>query len=123
MQLKFLHHTMSVNRKPTNLPMKVVKVLLALILVSLVLILAAVLFVYIAIGAALVFGYFWWKTRSIRKQMRSAQSQQSSPSTQYGLVIEGEVIRETKVTMEDARSYSDAPYKIHQHNIPDHRQS
>ena len=114
MQLKFLHHTMSANRKPTSLPMKVVKVLLALIIDSLVLVLAAVLFIYIAIGAALVFGYFWWKTRSIRKQMQSAQSQQSSPSTQDGLVIEGEVIRETKVTMEDARSYPDAPDKIHQ---------
>jgi predicted negative regulator of RcsB-dependent stress response len=123
MQLKFLHHTISDYPKPTSLPMKVVKVLLALFIVSLVLVLAAVLFIYIAIGTAFVFGYFWWKTREVRKQMRSAQSQQSSPSTQDGLVIEGEVIRETKVTTEDARSYSDAPDKIHQHNIPDHRQS
>jgi O-antigen/teichoic acid export membrane protein len=94
MLLKFLHHSANPNRKPTSLPMKVVKILVALIIVSLALILAAVLFVYIAIGAAIVFGYIWWKTRSLRKQMRNHAP--SSPPQQNGLVIEGEVIRETK---------------------------
>jgi O-antigen/teichoic acid export membrane protein len=94
MLLKFLHHSANPNRKPTSLPIKVVKILVAFIIVSLALILAAVLFVYIAIGAAIVFGYIWWKTRALRKQMRSHAP--SSPQPQNRLVIEGEVIRETK---------------------------
>jgi hypothetical protein len=67
MLLKFLHHAANANSKPSSLPMKIVKVLLALTVVSLILIIAAVLFIYLAIGAAIVFGYFWWKTRHLRK--------------------------------------------------------
>jgi len=73
--------------------MNVIKILLTLIVLSLILILAAVLFIYIAIGAVLMFGYFWWKTRNLRKQMRSAPSRQSA---QEGLIIEGEVICKAK---------------------------
>ena len=73
--------------------MKVIKILLIFIVLSLILILAAVLFIYIAIGAAFMFGYFWWKTRNLRKQMRNIPPQQSP---QDGLIIEGEVICEAK---------------------------
>jgi ABC-type bacteriocin/lantibiotic exporter with double-glycine peptidase domain len=93
MLLKLLHLAANSNRKPTSLPMKVVKILLALITVSLILVLAAVLFIYLAIGAVIVFGYIWWKTRHLRKQMRSASSQHSP---QDGFIVEGEVIAETK---------------------------
>src|ERR1039458_8201760 len=93
MLLKFLNHAANSNRKPTSLPMKAVKIFLAIIVLGLILILAAVLFIYLAIGAVIVFGYFWWKTRNLRKQMRNAQPQQSS---QDGLIIEGEVVCETK---------------------------
>ena len=72
--------------------MKVIKIFLTLIIAGLILILAAVLFVYIAIGAAIFFGYFWWKTRGLRKQMRNSPPQQSPPD---GVIIEGEVICET----------------------------
>ncbi len=61
-----------------------------------ILILVALLFVYIAIGAVFVFGYFWWKTRNLRKQIRSSPPQQSP---QDGLIIEGEVICGTKEPM------------------------
>jgi ABC-type bacteriocin/lantibiotic exporter with double-glycine peptidase domain len=71
--------------------MKVIKILLTLIFLCLILILAAVVFIYIAIGAALMFGYFWWKTRNLKKNMRSAQHQHSP---QDGLTIEGEIICE-----------------------------
>jgi len=93
MPLKFLHYTANSDRKPTSLPMKVIKIFLTFIIVSLILILAAALFIYLAIGAAFVFGYFWWKTRNLRKKIRSAPPQQSP---QDGLIIEGEVICETK---------------------------
>ena len=80
--------------------MKVIKILLTLTVVSLILIIAVVLFIYLAIGAAIVFGYFWWKTRSLRKQMRSApQYHQQQQSPQDELIIEGEVISETKTQL------------------------
>jgi hypothetical protein len=94
MPIKFLHHSANPNRKPTSLPVKVAKILVALIIMSLVLILAAVLFIYIAIGAVMIFGYFWWKTRALRKQMRSYGP--NAPPKQNGLIIEGEVIHDSK---------------------------
>jgi len=60
MQLNFLRQAAKLNSKPTNLPMKSFKILLTLIVLGLILILAAVLLIYIAIGAVFVFGYFWW---------------------------------------------------------------
>lgn len=38
-------------------------------------------------GAVLIGAYFWWRTRSLRKQMRETQPRHE------GNVIEGEVIR------------------------------
>jgi uncharacterized protein YneF (UPF0154 family) len=73
--------------------MKFIKILLTFLILSLILVLAVVLFIYIAIGAAFVFGYFWWRTRNLRKNMRSAPPQQSPED---GLIIEGEVIYGTK---------------------------
>jgi FtsH-binding integral membrane protein len=94
MPIKFLYHSANPNRKPTSLPLKAVKILVVLTIVSLALILAAVLFVYIVIGATLFFGYVWWKTRALRKQMYSYTP--DSAAQQNGLVIEGEVIHESK---------------------------
>jgi UPF0716 family protein affecting phage T7 exclusion len=45
----------------------------------------------VIVAAALVIGvYFWWKTRNLRKQMRTASF--SAPSDPNSNIIEGEVI-------------------------------
>jgi ABC-type bacteriocin/lantibiotic exporter with double-glycine peptidase domain len=81
----------------SSLPMKVVKFLLGLVLLGVFLTIAFFLFIYLVIFAAAVFGYWWWKTRALRKSLREAApsyTQQSHPA-EDGLVIEGEVIRES----------------------------
>jgi O-antigen/teichoic acid export membrane protein len=50
--------------------------------------------VFLAIGLAVVLtvgGYLWWKTRELRRQMRTRMQDQSRPWS-TGDVIEGEVI-------------------------------
>jgi membrane protein implicated in regulation of membrane protease activity len=48
------------------------------------LLLSAVIFVVIAVAGISAWGYFWWKTRKLRKAMQEHQS--------GGVVIEGEAI-------------------------------
>jgi hypothetical protein len=51
----------------------------------------SLVFVAIGLAAVLIFGgYFWWKTRELRRQLRAWMQEQQQPS---GEVIEGEVIR------------------------------
>ena len=53
--------------------------------------LSVLVFASIAAIGALMFGYLWWKTRGLRKQMRK---QQMPENASQGCVIEGEVIRD-----------------------------
>ena len=48
--------------------------------------LSLLFFALLVAGGIMVWGYFWWKTRKLRKQMR-----EQAPG---GIVIEGEAIRE-----------------------------
>jgi len=45
----------------------------------------------VAVGGVMLWGWLWWKTRAIRKQMH----QQGPQAATDGYIIEGEVIRET----------------------------
>lgn len=63
-----------------------------------------VLAVALIVGAAL-FGYFWWKTRKLRREMRAMPS-----GTPDGAVIEGEaVVVETHRESLQVRLPEDAP--------------
>jgi hypothetical protein len=96
MFIKFFNHRSQVNSQPANLPMKIVKLAVAITILSGLLMVAAVLFVYIAIGTVLVISYLWWKTRGIRRQLKMAAAQAKAPaSAAEGLIIEGVVIRES----------------------------
>ncbi len=57
---------------------------------------SVVLFAVVVTGGLIVWGYLWWKTRNLRKQMR-----ENPPG---GLVIEGEVIREEVVEDDSAEA-------------------
>ena len=79
-------------------------------LVVLGLMFSALLFAVIAIAALIAWGYIWWKTRALRRQMREMadvkfNSEEFSAEAfrkenANGDVIEGEVIR--KVVTRDA---------------------
>ncbi|MDP5238801.1 hypothetical protein Q9Q94_04635 [Uliginosibacterium sp. 31-16] len=53
------------------------------------------------VGGAVFLGYFWWKTRALRRALREQPSMQQAPfatrspaANDDGMVIEGESIRE-----------------------------
>jgi len=59
--------------------------------------------VFAAIGLAVVLiggGYLWWKTRELRRQLRTRMQEQAQPA---GEVIEGEVIEVEVVPHERTR--------------------
>ncbi|MDD2721692.1 MAG: hypothetical protein PHH47_10335 [Gallionella sp.] len=74
-----------------------------------------VLLAVIATVGVLGFGYVWWKTRALRRQMRQMQQQHAAAEqtfsdvfrneTYEGEIIEGEVVRKV-VSIEDARQGS-----------------
>ncbi|THF62044.1 hypothetical protein [Pseudothauera rhizosphaerae] len=60
---------------------------------------SVVLFAAVLTVGAVVWGWLWWKTRAIRKNMQKMRD--NPPPGQHpsgGLVIEGEVIREVRET-------------------------
>jgi len=63
---------------------KVAAFVLTMAMFALVLMFSVLLFAVVLTAGAVAFGYLWWKTRELRKQMRK--------HPQGGAVIEGEVI-------------------------------
>lgn len=59
---------------------------LSAVLLAVAFILSVLVFAVVVTGGLLVWGYLWWRTRGLRKQMRERPPE--------GRVIEGEVIRE-----------------------------
>jgi len=74
---------------------KVVALIATVVLLGLVLMFSAVLLVVIAIFGALAWVYLWWKTRTVRKQMREFQAgaRERAEMASNDAVFEGEVIR------------------------------
>ena len=82
--------------QPPSLWQKIVASIAAVVVFGFALVFSAVFFAAAVAVGVVAWGYLWWKTRAIRKQMRD------HPPTGPGLVIEGEVIRE--VNAEDGGS-------------------
>lgn len=75
--------------------------------------LVSIAFFAVALTLALiVFGYFWWKTRAIRRQMREQLHAQAQPRREYDSsesadVIEGVVISRAEYAEADRRRPED----------------
>lgn len=74
--------------------------LLTVGLLALVLTFSLVVFAIVVVGGLLAWGYLLWKTRKVRRQMREAMQEQMrhpgrSQDEAGGLIIEGEVVRES----------------------------
>lgn len=85
---------------PANSPSplrKIVGVIVTVAVAILALMFSAVFFAVITVVGLITWGYLWWKTREVRKQMRefAAQSQPEmrEQSASNDEVFEGEVIR------------------------------
>lgn len=82
-------------REPRTLLQRVVTVAVAIGVFALALMFSVVLFAVVLTVGLVAWGYLWWKSRDIRRQMRT-----NPPG---GLVIEGEVIREVDTRPERER--------------------
>jgi len=76
---------------PPSLLQKIVTVLVTIAVFGVALMFSVVLFAIVVTVGAVAWGYLWWKTRALRKQMRE------HPPTGRGMIIEGEVIREVEI--------------------------
>lgn len=73
----------------SSLLSKVARVVVAIVLIGLALMFSVLLFVVILTVGAIAWGYLWWKTRELRRQMREHPP---GDVVREGEVIEGEVI-------------------------------
>lgn len=73
---------------PPSMLQKIVSVLVTVAVFGVALMFSVVFFAVVVTVGLVAWGYLWWKTREVRKQMRE------HPPTGAGMVIEGEVIRE-----------------------------
>ena len=55
---------------------------------------SVVLIVAAAIAGLVIWGWFWWKTRALRRQMRERMDMPFGHVQPEGRIIEGEVIRD-----------------------------
>lgn len=76
----------------TGLVGKVLAVLAGLVLVAVGLLFSVVVFAILVSVGLVAWGYLWWKTRELRKQMRERPA--------GGHLIEGEVIRDVSADPE-----------------------
>lgn len=118
-RLRFVH-LRSASAKPVSLWQKVVGVAVAAGVFMLALTFSLVLFAVVATVGVVVGGWFWWKTRAFRKQMREAMEEARREAEAAGhapaggarrpdaVIIEGEVIREVR-DAEDERERAPGP--------------
>ena len=94
---------MSINYDPAGRQAKgpvaqVLTAILGVIVLAGALMFSLVFFAVIAVAGLILWGWFWWKTRALRRQIREQMQAQSVDAPDFepmaeGEVIEGEVIR------------------------------
>ena len=91
MQMKSLPDSTA---RPPSLLRKMAVLAVTLVLFGFVLMFSVLLFAFVLTAGVVAWGYLWWRTRALRKQMRMYSKDHSSDSQILaGEVIEGEVIK------------------------------
>lgn len=95
---------MQFSRQPKSLLGKVLSLLLGATFLVLAVMFSVVVLTIVALGGVIFAGWFWWKTRALRKAMQAGQIEPPNFSTEThadkhsttnARVIEGEFVRET----------------------------
>lgn len=99
MQTRYLSHT-STSLRPYGLLRRSVAVIGTVALAGVALMFSAVMLVFLLGVAVVMFAWLWWKTRTLRRQMRDSQPadmrmarEAFRAETFSGTVIEGEAVR------------------------------
>lgn len=89
------------SQPPKSLAGKLVSLILGAAFLVLAFMFSLVALAVVALGGIAIWGWLWWKTRAIRKQMREQPPMEASVDDGY--IIEGEVVRETSSAMNSGR--------------------
>ena len=101
-QMKFSQRYARFNTQPQSLLGKVLTLVLGAAFLVLAFMFSLVALAVVAVGGTLLWGWLWWKTRAIRKQMRE-QGTGFPPQPTEGNIIDGEVIRDTDAPPQSGR--------------------
>ena len=101
-QMKFSQRYARFNTQPQSLLGKVLTLVLGAAFLVLAFMFSLVALAVVAVGGTLLWGWLWWKTRAIRKQMRE-QGPGFPPQPTEGNIIDGEVIRDTDAPPQSGR--------------------
>ena len=100
-QLKFSRRYARFNGPPQSLLGKLLTLIAGGAFLVLAFMFSLVALAIVAVGAVGLWGWLWWKTRAVRKQMREQMGEQmrnpaasATSAGRDGYIIEGEVIRE-----------------------------
>lgn len=91
----FSQQRIDLQQAPKSLAGKLISLILGIAFLTLAFMFSLIALAVVAVGGVALWGWLWWKTRAIRKQMREQPAQDSHPGFETGRVIDGEVIRET----------------------------
>lgn len=90
------------NSMPGNVFSRVLAFVATVVLAGIAFMFSIVVFALIVAVGAIAWGYFWWKTRELRKHLREqADAANGYRPPPRGEVLEGEVIREIRPEEED----------------------
>ena len=101
-QMKFSQRYARFNTQPQSLLGKVLTLVLGAAFLVLAFMFSLVALAVVAVGGTMLWGWLWWKTRAIRKQMRE-QGRVFPPQPTEGNIIDGEVIRDTDAPPQSGR--------------------
>jgi Flp pilus assembly protein TadB len=101
-QMKFSQRYARFNTQPQSLLGKVLTLVLGAAFLVLAFMFSLVALAVVAVGGTLLWGWLWWETRAIRKQMRE-QGPGFPPQPTEGNIIDGEVIRDTDAPPQSGR--------------------
>ena len=97
-QMKFSQRYARFNTQPQSLLGKLLTLVLGAAFLVLAFMFSLVALAVVAVGGTLLWGWLWWKTRAIRKQMREQGPHNTDLNREgsSGRIIEGEVIHESQ---------------------------
>ena len=79
-------------RQPKGPVAQVLTAILGVLVLAGALMFSLVFFAVIAVAGLILWGWFWWKTRALRRQIREQIQAQSVDAPDLGPMAEGEVI-------------------------------
>jgi hypothetical protein len=89
------------SKNPTDILRKAAALVVTAILIGLALMFSMLIFAAILVVGAMAWGYLWWNTRALRKQMRNYPSGDDATG---GEIIEGEIIEGEATRVADPES-------------------